>query len=73
MKFVPNRPAISDVLVKASANGAFRDRLLTNSQEALAGMNLPPEDYELLSKVRASSLKDYARQLKVRLLLDYSR
>jgi len=72
MKSIPNRPAISDVLVKASANYAFRDKLLRNSREALAGMNLPQEDYEILSRVQASSLKDYARQLKVRLLLDYA-
>ena len=66
---VPNRPAISNVLIKAAANVDFRTRLLTNSREALAGMNLPPEDIELLSDVQAPSLKEYARQLKIRLLL----
>ena len=68
-KTVPNRPAISNVLIKAAANGDFRARLLTNSREALAGMNLPPEDIELLSGVQAPSLKEYARQLKIRLML----
>ena len=68
MKSIPNRPAISDVLIKASANVAFRAKLLDNSQEVLAEMNLPPEDAEILTNVRAQSLKEYARQIKMRLL-----
>jgi hypothetical protein len=65
---VPHRPAISNVLIKASANVAFRDRLLNNPKEALAEMNLPPEDMEILSGVRAGSLKEYARQVKRKLV-----
>ena len=53
---VPYRPAISDVLIKASANGAFRARLLDSPKEALAGLNLPPEDIEILAEVQAPSL-----------------
>ena len=68
---VPNRPAISNVLIKASANVAFRNRLLTNPGEALAEMNLPPEDMEILSDVRAGTLKEYARQVKTRLAAIY--
>ena len=68
-KLIPNRPGISNVLIKATANANFRTRLLTNSKEALAEMNLPPEDIEILSGVQALSLKEYARQLKLRLLL----
>jgi hypothetical protein len=66
---VPNRPAISDVLIKASANGAFRARLLNSPQEALAGMNVPPEDAEILAEVQAPTLREYARQVKTRLLV----
>ena len=66
---VPNRPAISNVLIKASANAAFRTRLLTNPKEALAPMNLAPEDVEILSGVQAPSLKEYARQIKTRLMI----
>ena len=69
MKSIPNRPAISNVLIKASANVTFRSRLLTNSDEALAEMNLPPEDVKVLIDVEAPSLKEYARQVKMRLLL----
>jgi len=69
MKPVPNRPAISDILVKASANNAFCAELLSNSQQALATMNLPPEDYQVLSGVKAPSLKEFAREVKLRLLL----
>ena len=68
MKSVPNRPAISDVLVKASANVAFRTRLLTNPRDALAGMNLPAEDVEVLSNVQAPTLKEYARQVRMKLM-----
>jgi hypothetical protein len=66
---VPNRPAISDVLIKASANVAFRARLLKNPQGTLAEMELSPEDVEVLIGVQASTLKEYARQIKMRLML----
>jgi hypothetical protein len=66
---VPNRPAISNVLIKASANAAFRTRLLSNPKEALAHMNLAPEDVEILSGVQAPSLQEYARQIKTRLMV----
>jgi hypothetical protein len=66
---VPNRPAISDVLIKASANGAFRARLLDSPQQALAGMNVPPEDVEILADAQAPTLREYARQVKTRLLV----
>lgn len=69
---VPNRPAISDILIKASANGVFRARLLHSPHEALVGFEIPPEDADILTAVQASSLKDYARQVKLRLLHNYS-
>jgi len=69
---VPNRPAISDILIKASANGAFRARLLHSPREALAGFEMPQEDVAILTAVQASSLKDYAHQVKLRLLHNYS-
>jgi hypothetical protein len=67
---VPNRPAISNVLLKASANAAFRVRLLADPQQALADMNLPPEDVAVLSGVTTPTLKEYARQVKSRLMVD---
>ena len=67
MKSITNRPAISDVLIKASANGSFRAKLLTSPQDALAEMNLPPEDAEILTDVKAPTLKEYAHQVKQRL------
>jgi hypothetical protein len=69
MRSVPNRPAISNVLIKASANVAFRARLLTNPIDALAEMNLPPEDVEVLTDVQAPTLKEYARQVKMKLMV----
>jgi hypothetical protein len=69
MRLVPNRPAISDVLIKASANVAFRVKLLTDPKDALAEMNLPREDAEILAGVQASSLKEYARQVKTKLMV----
>jgi len=71
MKSIPNRPAISDILIKASANAAFRTRLLNNPQEALTELNLPPEDAEILTNVRAHTLKEYAHQIKMRLMMSY--
>jgi hypothetical protein len=68
MKPIPNRPAISNVLIKASANVAFRARLLTSPKDALAELNLPPEDAEILVGVQALTLPEYARQVKVRLM-----
>ena len=68
MKPIPNRPAISNVLIKASANIAFRARLLTAPKDALAELNLPPEDAEILASVQARTLPEYARQVKVRLM-----
>ena len=68
---IPNRPAISDVLIKASANGVFRARLLNSPHEALAGFEMPPEDAAILTTVHASNLKDYAHQVKLRLLHKY--
>ncbi len=69
MRLVPNRPAISDVLIKASANVAFRVRLLTDPEAALAGMNLPREDAEILADVQATTLKEYAHQVKMKLMV----
>jgi hypothetical protein len=68
MKPVPNRPAISDVLVRASANVAFRARLLTSPKETVAELNLSAEDAEILASVKAPTLPEYARQVKVRLM-----
>ena len=68
MKPIPNRPAISNVLIKASANVTFRARLLTSPRDVLAELNLPPEDAEILANVQARTLPEYARQVKVRLL-----
>jgi hypothetical protein len=68
IKSVPNRPAISNVLIKASANMAFQARLLTSPKDALAEMNLPPEDVEILVRVQAPTLSEYARQVKMHLL-----
>jgi len=67
-KSVPNRPAISNVLIKASANVVFRSMLLNDPRNALAGMDLPPEDAEILVGVRANNLRDYARQIKTILM-----
>lgn len=67
-KSIPDRPAISNVLIKASANAAFRTKLLTSPEAALAGWNLPPEDAEILVNVRALTLPEYARQIKLRLM-----
>jgi hypothetical protein len=73
MKSVPNRPAISDVLIKASANGAFRTKLLLSPQEVLAEMNVPPEDAEILADIQAApTLKEYARQVRMRLMASLS-
>ena len=69
MRLVPNRPAISNVLIKASANVAFRVRLLTDPKGALAEMNLPSEDAEILTDVQASTLKEYAHQVKMKLMV----
>ncbi len=71
LKSVPNRPAISDILIKASANTAFRTRLLANPEVVLTEMDLPPEDAEILTSVRARTLKEYAFQVKMRLLMNY--
>ena len=68
---MPNRPAISNVLIKASANVAFRTKLLTRPDEALAEMNLPQEDAEILKGVQAPTLKEYAHQVKERLLITH--
>ena len=72
IRSVPNRPAISDVLIKASANVAFRSRLLTSPHEALVDMNLPPEDAQILAGVQAHTLKEFAHQVKIRLLLNHT-
>ncbi len=71
LRSVPNRPAISNVLIKASANVAFRSVLLASPHEALTEMNLPPEDAEILTNVQAPTLKEFARQVKMRLLLHH--
>ena len=68
VQVVPNRPAISNVLIKASANVAFRAVLLASPADALADMDLPPDDVEVLANVRASTLPDFARQVKTRLM-----
>ncbi len=62
---VTNRPRISDVLIKASANVSFRTKLLTSPREAIAEMNLPPEDVDILARVQAPTLQEYARQIKM--------
>ena len=72
LRSVPNRPAISNVLIKASANVAFRSRLLASPPEAVAELNLPPEDAQILAGVQAPTLKEFARQVKIRLLLNHT-
>ena len=67
MNTIPYRPAISDILVKASANGIFRAQLLTSPNDVLAGLNLPPEDMHILAGIQAPTLKEYAHQVKTRL------
>ena len=69
MQVVPNRPAISNVLVKASANGAFRAMLLASPTDALVDMDLSPDDVKILADVRAANLPDFARQVKLRLMV----
>ena len=69
---VPNRPAISNVLIKASANVSFRSRLLSSPNEALVDMNLSPEDIEILKNVQAPTLQEFARQVRLKLLLNYT-
>ena len=54
---IPNRPAISDVLLKASANSAFRTRLLDSPNEIVSEMNLTSEDAAILTSVQAPDLK----------------
>lgn len=71
MSTIQNRPAITDVLVRASANTAFRTKLLANPVEALVELNLSPEDTEILAAVDAHNLSDYARQIKSKLLHSY--
>ncbi|MCB0208320.1 MAG: hypothetical protein KDJ52_03260 [Anaerolineae bacterium] len=71
MSTIQNRPAISDILIRASANIVFRSKLLSNPAEALLGLNLSPEDAEILTAVQAPTLEEYARQIKNRLLLTY--
>ena len=73
MNTVQNRPAISDVLIRASANIAFRSKLLSNPAEALLELNLSPEDEEILTDVNAHDLRDYALQIRSKLLLNYQR
>jgi len=70
---VPNRPAISNVLLKASANVAFRVRLLTSPEDALAEMNLPPEDAAILAGVTTPTLQEFAHQVKMRLMVNRPR
>jgi hypothetical protein len=68
VKSIPNRPAISNVLIKASANISFRAKLLSSPQDALAELNVPPEDVEILTNIQALTLPEYARQVKLKLL-----
>jgi hypothetical protein len=70
MNSIPNRPAITNVLIKASANSVFRTKLLTNPQAALAEMNLSPEDIEVLASVEAQNLPEYAQQVKIKLMAE---
>lgn len=72
IRSVPNRPAISNVLIKASANVSFRSRLLSSPHEALADMNLSPEDVEILQNVQAPTLQEFAHQVKLKLLMNYA-
>ncbi len=64
---VPYRPAISDILVKASANINFRFKLLQTPFELLNDMDIPVEDVEILMNIYAPTLNDFAHQLKNRL------
>lgn len=65
---VPNRPTISNILIKPSAKGVFRSNLLSNPTQALSEMNLSPEDAEILAGIKAPTLPEYACQMKMQLL-----
>ena len=67
MNQVPYRPAISDLLVRASASTSFRSRLLAGTQD-LTSMGLCPEELEVLNGIQATTLGDYAGQVRERLL-----
>jgi len=60
------------VTVSPKAYLARRSRLLTSPHDALAEMNLSPEDTQILADVQAPTLKEFARQVKVRLLLNHA-
>ena len=68
MSFIPHCPAISNVLIKASANVAFRAKLLSNQEAVLDEMNLSPDEAALLADIDAPNLKEYAQQVKFRLV-----
>jgi hypothetical protein len=72
MNTIPYRPAISDILIKASANDIFRAKLLSSPNDALTGLNLPPEDMTILAGIQAPTLKEYAHQVKTRLTAERS-
>ena len=67
IKPVPNRPAITDVLIKAIANPKFRAKLLASSKEALEDLNLSPDDVDILLQIQGKTLQEYAHQLKIKL------
>jgi hypothetical protein len=69
---IPDRPSISDVLIKASANIAFRTKLLDSPKEIVAEMNLTPEDAAILTGVQAPNLKEYVNQVKTKLMSSYA-
>ncbi len=64
IKAIPNRPFISDLLIRASADILFRIRLLTDVESVLAEVNLPAQDTEILKKIRARSLAEFSYQVE---------
>ncbi len=63
-KIIPNRPFISDLLIRASADILFRMRLLTDIESVLAEVNLPAQDTKILKKIRARSLAEFSYQVE---------
>jgi hypothetical protein len=64
--YTPYRFSISNLLILASANVSFRKRLLSGRQD-LSDFGLCPEDAQVLDGIQATTLGDFASQVRSRL------
>ncbi len=63
-----NKPAITNLIIKATADKRFSHFLLADPQGAMEAVGLPESDRTFLADIQAKTMIEFLHQIKARLL-----